>query len=124
MAEVKVNGRVYPLRFDLDAMEQIEEEFGGTKQMLEEIRGGAGAKAVKKVFAILANCHRDYMGMPMDVNESALSHAPMRVIKEIGDAIRQAMEEGMKAETAIGGEADDEKHDVYLDEIDREEKKA
>ena len=124
MSSVKVNNQVYPLRFDLDAMEQIEERFGGTREMLEAIRGSRGTKTVKEVFVILANNYREWAGLTPDVEASALRHAPLGVLRQIGDAIREAMEEGMKAETANGGPADDEVHDAYLEEIERDEKKA
>lgn len=124
MAAVKVNGQSYPLRFDLDAMEQIEDRFGGTREMLAEIKGSRGTKAVKQVFVILANNYREWAGLVPDLDESVLRHAELNVIRQIGSCIKEAMEEGMRSETAAGGKADDEVHDVFLEEIDREEKKS
>ena len=40
MASVIVKGKEYPLRFDLYAMEQIEEEFGSIKIVFEVMNGG------------------------------------------------------------------------------------
>lgn len=124
MAAVKVNGQSYPLRFDLDAMEQIEDRFGGTREMLEAIRGGQGTKAVKQVFVILANNYREWAGLVPDLDEGVLRHAELSVFRQIGNCIKEAMEEGMRSETAAGGKADDEAHDVFLEEIEKEEKKS
>lgn len=117
MAKVTVNGREYGLRFDLDALEQVEQEYGSLKGMLEAI-GEGKVGSVRKVFVIMANCQRDFEGKEMDVTEAALRHAPMRTFKLVADAIKAAMNEGMHVETANGGEADDSTHDGYLEEIE------
>lgn len=117
MAKVTINGREYGLRFDLDALEQVEVEYGSLKGMLEAI-GEGKVGPVRKVFVIMANCQRDFEGKETDVTEAVLKHAPMSTFKTVADAIKAAMNEGMHVETANGGEADDSTHDGYLEEIE------
>ena len=120
MVTTKINGVVYGLRFDLSALEQIEEEYGSLKDLFELMKDGKGqTKLMKRLFVIMANCQREYEDKPADITEDALKHARMSVLSDI----RAALDEGMKTETMNGGEADDEVHDGYLDEIEAEEKK-
>lgn len=125
MAKATVNGVEYELRFDLDAMEQVEDAFGSLKEMFTLLREGRQqVRTVRTMFVILANSASDYVGDGRKVDEKALKHLPLEKLKELGDAIRAALEEGMHAETVDGNEADDNVHDGYLAEIEAEEKKA
>jgi hypothetical protein len=125
MAKATVNGVEYELRFDLDAMEQVEDTFGSLKEMFTLLREGRQqVRTVRTMFVILANSASDYAGDGRKVDEKALKHLPLEKLKELGDAIRAALEEGMHAETVDGNEADDNVHDGYLAEIEAEEKKA
>ena len=125
MAKATVNGVEYELRFDLDAMEQVEDTFGSLKEMFTLLREGRQqVRTVRTMFVILTNSASDYAGDGRKVDEKALKHLPLEKLKELGDAIRAALEEGMHAETVDGNEADDNVHDGYLAEIEAEEKKA
>ena len=125
MAKATINGVEYELRFDLDAMEQVEDTFGSLKEMFTLLREGRQqVRTVRTMFVILANSASDYAGDGRKVDEKALKHLPLEKLKELGDAIRAALEEGMHAETVDGNEADDNVHDGYLAEIEAEEKKA
>ena len=119
--EVRINGQLYRLRFDLWALERVEEEYGGVRQAFEALRGGKSmGKSVRKLFAILANCQRNLDGMPEDVTgEEISSHTSMAKIAEISAAIQAAVAKGMESETN-GGEADDNVQDAY--EAEYEEK--
>ena len=117
--EVRINGQMYRLRFDLWALEQIEEEFGGVREAFQQLRGAKMSTAVRKLFRILANCQRNLDGMPEDVTEDVISrHTSMAKLAEISGAIQAAVEKGMESETN-GGEADDEVHDALADEYDQ-----
>lgn len=117
--EVRINGQLYRLRFDLWALEQIEEEFGGVREAFQQLRGAKMSTAVRKLFRILANCQRNLDGMPEDVTEDVISrHTSMAKLAEISGAIQAAVEKGMESETN-GGEADDEVHDALAEEYDR-----
>jgi hypothetical protein len=119
--EVRINGKLYRLRFDLWALEQIEKEFGGVRGAFDAMSGnGPGMMGtVRKLFAILANCQRDLDGQPTDVTgEEITGHMPVRKVREISAAIRAAIQIGNKSET-YGGEADDEERDALAEEYDR-----
>ena len=117
--EVTLNGRTYRLRFDLQALEQIEEEFGGLKEAFQALRGGGMVKAVRKLFRILANSQRDYEDLPRDVTEDAIGkHTGMGKMVEISAAIQAAVEKGMESETN-GGEADDTEQDALAELYDQ-----
>lgn len=121
--EVRINGQLYRLRFDLWALEQIEEEFGGIREAFTAMDAGAGGggmvKTVRKLFAIMANCQRNLDGLPEDVTgEEITRHESMAKLREISGAIRAAMNEGMKSETKDGGEASDRKQNPLDKEYD------
>ena len=119
MAQVTINGQGYGLRFDLAAMEAVEAEFGGLKEMLAQFNSGEGRiETVKRMFVILANSQRGFEGAPEDVTVAALRHAPLWVLGELGEAITEAMKESMRVETMGGGEADDDAHDAFLEELE------
>ena len=119
MASININGKEYPLRFDMYAMEQVENEFGGIREMFESMRGGEGGKGVAKtlqiIFRILANSARNELDLPENVTGEEIRHEK---VQKVSDAIGAAINEGMKSETTGGNEADDEVHDEYLEEIE------
>lgn len=118
MAQVKINGITYGLRFDLGALEAVEEEFGDLKAVFQNMKGGEHRlDTIKKMFAIMANCQLEFEGKPASVTVSALKHAPLAALNPLGEAITAAIQESMHVET-VNGEADDDVHDGYLEEID------
>lgn len=119
MANVNINGKAYGLRFDLGALEVVEREFGDLKTVFMELKGGGTDRIsmIKKMFVIMANCQLEFEGKPADVSEAALKHAPLSALGQLGEAITKAMKESMRVET-VNGEADDEVHDGYLEEIE------
>lgn len=119
--EVRINGQMYRLRFDLWALEQIEQEFGGIRQAFDAMSSGAGmVSTTRKLFAILANCQRNLDGMPETVTGSEInSHEGLGTLREVSTAIRAAIRDGMKAETADGGEASDKSANPLDKEYER-----
>ena len=116
--EVRINGQLYRLRFDLAALEEIEAEYGGVREAFKALTGAGMTKAVRKMFRICANCQRDFDGKPEDVTEDVIGkHTGLAKIAEISAAIQAAVEKGMESETD-GGEADDEPQDALADEYD------
>ena len=109
--EVRINGQLYRLRFDLYAFEQVEEKFGGLREAFNSMSGnGKILQTVKTLFAILANSQRNMDGMAEDVTGEEISrHESIAKLKEISTAIKAAMIQGMDAETADGGPASDKK---------------
>ena len=119
MASVTVKGETYGLRFDLYAMEQIEEEFGSVKDVFTALQGGKQIKTTRKLFRILANSYLSNKGEEESVTGDEIKHEGMDMIKTISEAVQAAITEGSKSETTDGNEADDEVHDMYLEEIER-----
>jgi hypothetical protein len=117
MVKLRVGENEYGLRMDMYAMEMIEDEFGGMKEMFEKIQEGS-SKAIRKLFKILANAELSYEGKEETVTGNELKSLRIAAITGVGSAIRAAVEEGMKSETTDGAEADDEVFDVYLSEIE------
>jgi hypothetical protein len=87
------------------------------KEMYAKIQGG-GSKAIRSLFRILANAQLAYEGKEETVTGDELKRLRVSAIAGIGQAIRAAVEEGMKSETTDGEEADDQVFDVYLSEIE------
>ena len=111
--EIEIGGKTYRLRMALDAIEQIEEEFGGLKEF-GNIKNQT--KALKRMFVILANCQIDFEGRTDFVDESLLKHAGIGMLEKLKDAVIAAREESMRMET-VGGLADDETRDGYAAEM-------
>ena len=68
--EIRINGQLYKLRFDLYAFEHIEEQFGGIREAFNSLSPSGGGKILpvaKKLFAILANSQRNMDGLPENV---------------------------------------------------------
>jgi hypothetical protein len=117
MIKLRIGETEYGLRMDMYAMEQIEDEFGGMKEMFEKIQNG-GSKAMRMLFKILANAQLAFEGKEETVTGDELKRLRVAALSGIGTAIRAAVEEGMKSETTEGNDADDEVYDVYLSEIE------
>ena len=119
-AEVRINGQKYKLRFDLWALEQIENEFGGIREAFGQLTGGKMVQTVRKLFAIMANCQRNLDGMAEDVTGSEITgHESLAKLNEISDAIKAAIQAGMETETTDGGKASDKKKNPLDEEYDR-----
>lgn len=119
MASINVKGKEYGLRFDLYAMEQIEEVFGSVKDAFDALKEGKQLKTTRLLFKIMANSYLSYNGEPETVTGDEIKHEGMDIIVQISEAVKTAIMEGSKSETTGGNEADDEKHDVFLEEIER-----
>ena len=119
MASITIKGKEYGLRFDLYAMEQIEDEFGSVKNAFGTLKEGKQLKAMRSMFRIMANSFLSYNGEEETVTGDEIKHESVETISMISEAVQQAITEGSKSETTGGHEADDEVHDVYLEEIER-----
>lgn len=117
---VSVNGKDYELRFDLYAMEQLEEAFGSLKEMFAALTSGKNSvKTVSLLFKVMANSALSFDGKEETVTGNEIKHMHVSDLKSIMECVKAAMQEGMKAETMDGNEADDSVHDGYLEEIER-----
>ena len=123
MAKVTINGKEYGLRFDLYAMEQIEEELGSIKDAFAALREGKQLKTTMIMFRVMANSYLSFNGEEETVTGNELRHIGVEEFVTVSEGIKKAVEEGSKSETTGGNEADDDVHDIFLEEIEREERK-
>ena len=119
MASVEINGKVYGLRFDLYAMEQIEEEFGSIQETLKAIQTGKQFKVLRALFRIMANSYLSAQGEKEIVSGDEMKHCGLGDIKPISESIQNAIIDASTAETMNGNVADNQVHDMYLEEIER-----
>lgn len=120
MAKITIKGVEYNLRMTLWASEQIENEFGDLKDALKKFRKERKISMVKKMFRILANAGRKSEKKPTDVPEDVLDDCTLADLDQVAQALREAMDETMHAETVGGNEADDEPQDALA--VEYEEK--
>ena len=109
---------------DIHAMEQIEKEFGDLRDALTAFRKDRKIGMVKAMFRILANSGQKKAGKPEDVSGEEIDDCNLADLDRLAQALNQAMEEAMHAETVGGNEADDEVHDEYMEELEQREKNA
>lgn len=124
MAAIRIKKRTYDLRMDIHAMEQIEKEFGDLRDALTAFRKDRKIGMVKAMFRILANSGQKKAGKPEDVSGEEIDDCNLADLDRLAQALNQAMEEAMHAETVGGNEADDEVHDEYMEELEQREKNA
>lgn len=115
---VNIKGVNYNLRFDLGAIEDVEDEFGSMGVLFEDIKANK-YKSLKKLLRIMINCALDYAGSDQRITDADLRHVPVWVLSQVVPTLNASMH----AETIDGHEADDTVHDGYLDAIERDEKK-
>lgn len=118
MAKIIIRGTEYNLRMTLWASEQIENEFGDLKDALRKFRKERKISMVKKMFRILANAGRKSEKRPTDVPEDVLDDCTLGDLDRVAQALREAMDETMHAETVGGNEADDEPQDALAAEYE------
>ncbi len=123
MAAITINGVTYDLRMDVHAMEKIEKEFGDLKEAMRQFRGeNRKISTVKAMFRILANSGRWKEGKPEDVTGEEIGGCNLGDMSLLAEALNKTLEEAMHAETVGGNAADDEVHDEYMEELERQEK--
>lgn len=118
MTETRIEGRVYELKFDLYALEQVQEEYDGLQDLFEQLGGRKQVKALKAIFRIMANAARADRGDPESVTGDEILRLTIAEMKQLSRDIQTEIRKSMKKETADGNEADDEVHDLYEDEED------
>ena len=118
MAKITIKGVTYNLRMTLWASEQIENEFGDLKDALKKFRKERKISMVKKMFRIMANAGRKSEKKPTDVPEDVLDDCTLADLDQVAQALREAMDETMHAETVGGNEADDEPQDALAAEYE------
>jgi len=97
---VKIGKREIDLRFDMLAMEEIEEKFGGLGDMLKALNtNGTSCKTLSELVVIFGNsalCAQDKE--PDLTHRWVASHMSLAQQKEVGEAIGKAITDGMNTE--------------------------
>lgn len=123
MTKVTLGGKTYELAMSLYAMDKIEEEFGDLREAITKFRGkNRNLKMVRKMFRIMANAARHARKQPEDITGDEIDDIGLKGLEILSEALKQVMDDSMKAETVNGGLADDEAADVYAEEMERQEK--
>ena len=123
MAKIRIEGKEYDLRLNMWAMERMEQEFGDASEALEKFRKEKKLSTVRKMFVILANAGRIHAKAEPDVEESVLYRCSLGDLEQIAKVQRAALDEGLKAETVGGNEADDSHEDAFAAALEAREKK-
>lgn len=119
MTETRIEGRVYELKFDLYALEQVQEEYaGGVKELFDALGKHGQVKALKAIFRIMANSARADRGDPETVTGQEINRLTVEEMVQLSKDLQKEILKSMHKETANGNEADDEVHDLYEDEED------
>ena len=118
MTETRIEGRAFELRFDMYAMEMVEEEFGGVRALFQELDSGKQVASLKAIFRIMGNSARAFRGEPETVTGKEIMRLTMAEMRDLTADIQAEIRKSMRKETADGNEADDEVHDLYEDEED------
>ena len=77
MTRVTIEGREYFLRFDLMAMEAIEEEFGGVEDLFEAMRGKRKVRVLRSIFRIMANSGASFQGQDENITGQEIMRMTM-----------------------------------------------
>ena len=122
MAKFDYNGKTYDLVMSLYAMEKIEDEFGDISEALKKFRSrNRNVKMIKSMFRILANAALHEKQQPETVTGREIDGMGRKGLESLSTALRNAMDESLKAETVNGGLGDDVVADGYAEELERQE---
>ena len=120
-----VGGKDYELAFTVHTMELLEEEFGDVQAATDGFRKGRKSmKAVKGMFRAMANAGRKLRGLPEDVTGEEIDGLTLKGLDILSRTMTLVMDESLKTETTGGMEADDEKYDLVLAELDAKNARA
>lgn len=124
MAQIKIGEKTYDLRMDVRAMKAIEVTYGDVQMALNKFRKEKSLAIVASLFAILATSGERHAKRAETVSNDALDDCTMGDLDRVAQAMNEAIEEAMHAETVGGNEADDTVVDVYAAQLEAREKNA
>lgn len=119
MTEIRIEGRRYALRFDLMAMDAIEEQWGGMEQLFAEMRSGRRVKALKSVFAVMANSGAEYEGREANVTGKEILRMTVAEMQGLMALIEAEIKKSGKTRIR---EEDDAPDGAILDASEEDEK--
>lgn len=123
MEKVTIAGKEYELVFNLYALEQIQEKIGHPGKVMERLQDADNIdyKLVRQLFVIMANTARELRDLPEDVTDKPLKRMHIQDFQKsmLWAKIVIEISSGWKSETTGGNEGDTEKHDVWLEEDEK-----
>ena len=124
MINARIKGQLVPLRFDLHAMELLDDRYGmDSQELIGRFQKKAGVKDLKMIFGAMANSARHYLKQKEDVDEREIDHLDIVEINELAQAIRAEMRRTMHVRGADGNEDGDRHLDVFDAEMSENERK-
>jgi len=121
--KVTIKGQEYELVFNMYAVEQIQDKIGSLTDVMARIQDKENIdyKLVRQLFVILANTAREARDLPEDVTDKPLKRMHIQDFQQsmLWAKIVIEIASGWKSETTGGNEADNEKHDVWLEEDEK-----
>lgn len=119
MINVRIKGVLYPILFDLYAMELLDESYGDARDAINAFRQQNRKLAdVKKMFQAMANSARNYLGEPEDVTGKEMNHCTLTELNAVVNGILEEMKRSSTVQAAGGSVDDDEHHDIFKEEMD------
>lgn len=123
MEKITIKGKEYEIAFNMYALEQIREKIGNPGEVMKRLENPQDIdyKLVRQLFVILANTARELQDLPEDVSDKPLRRLHVQDFQNarIWEKIVIEIANGWKSETTGGNEADNEKHDVWLEEDEK-----
>lgn len=124
MINAKIRGQLVPLRFDLRAMEIIDEKYDiDSQELISRFNRKAGVRDLKIIFTAMANSARSFLGQKEDIEEKMIAHLDVIEMRDLGAAIKEEMRRTMHVRGADGNEDGDRHQDVFGAELLEEERK-
>lgn len=111
-------GKEYPLMMDLYALEQIEDEFGGMRELRSEMTKGKQFHCARSLFRILGNAALEDQDLPETLTGKEIRRATLAEITELMSVILRLLDIAGITETGAGEAASDEKKELFEDEED------
>lgn len=122
MTKYVIGAKEYTFRFDLEAMEQIENEFGGIREMYTALAGsGKQIASLRAVFRILANNGEEYEGRPAEVTGREIMRLTTAEMSDLMEAIKAEIMESSKPKDQAAQEEED---GVVIDDGDAKNAEA
>jgi len=121
--KVTIKDQEYELVFNLYALEQIRDRIGNPADVMARLQDKENIdyKLVRQLFVILANTAREARDLPEDVTDKPLKRMHIQDFQRsmLWAKIVIEISNGWKSETTGGNEGDTEKHDVWLEEDEK-----
>lgn len=123
MEKISIGGQDYELVFSMYTMELIEEKYGKVREIIDRIVKSEKpeVKLTRELFVMMVRTGLWEKGLPEDVDDKPLRKLHFEDYQRLMIRQRIIIEiaRGMKSETTGGNEADDEKHDAWLEEDEK-----